>query len=305
MDKLDLYNDALLLLGQRQLASLTEDREPRHRLDGAYSRAAINYCLELVRPNFASKTATLDSPGAGTTFTSTHSMPADYVTMVMPYSDQKLDQEINRYIIEGNSLKCDYDTVYLRYIAEEDDINNWTPAFFRVVAAYLATQTCSRLSPDDQDAIKAEYLQRLASAQDIEQAKTPKPRSSATSVTMSDSWRRIYNDALQIMGLDEITSNSDDSNRRTKLDKALDAGIVADLLEDTGWQFGFQSVKIQHDPSVNPAWGHQYAIPKPIDLHRLDGLYTDEHMSHTLIHYEDHSGYWFTGCDTLYCRYRS
>lgn len=305
MDQLDLYNDALLLLGQRQLADLTEDREPRHRLDGAYNRDAIGYCLELVQPQFASLTAKLDSPAAAATFDYSHTFPADYVSLVGVFSDARLDQEVNRYIIEAGSLLADYDTVYLRYITSDIDIGSWSPSFFKVVSAYLARETATRLSPDDYEKLDLKFKERVSSAQQIEAAKVPDPRSSAPRGTLTESWRKIYNDALQILGAPEITNNDDDSNRRVQLDRTLDSGLIDDLLEDTSWQFGYQSVQIHYDPSKEPDWGHKYALPKPADLHRLDGLYTDEFLQVALTRYDDHNGLWFCGYQVIYCQYIS
>ena len=61
VDKEALYNNALLLIGQRRLLNITEDREPRYLLDDAYDLGAIEYCLEVVKPVFSRKTATLNS----------------------------------------------------------------------------------------------------------------------------------------------------------------------------------------------------------------------------------------------------
>lgn len=305
IDQLGLYNDALLILGQTQLTSLTEDREPRYRLDGAYSRDAVRYCLELIKPNFASKTAILSTPGAGSTFDYVHTFPGDYVTVITPFSDKKLDQEINRYTIEGKTLLCDYDIVYLRYTSDGYAITDWTASFFRVMGAYLARECATRLSPDEFAKVEATFEKRVAEAQALEQAKTPDPRSSSTTVTLTNAWRKVYNDALLIMGLDEITSNTDDSNRRTKLDRSLDVGLVADMLEDTGWQFGMTSVEIQFDPSAEPSWGYQRALRKPTDMHRLDGIYTDEYMRVPLRLYKDEGDYWFCDYDGLYVSYIS
>lgn len=305
IDQLGLYNDALLILGQRALSSLTEDREPRHLLDGAYTRDAVRYCLELVQPNFASKTAILSTPTSGVTFDNVHPLPADYVTVIEPFSDNKLDQAISRYVIEGKTLLSDYDTVYLRYISDGYLITDWAPSFFRVVGAYLARELCIRLSPDEQEVIQATFDKRVKEAQALEARKTPANRSSASTLTLTNVWRAIYNDALLIMGLEEITSNTDDSNRRVKLDTALNAGLVADLLEDTSWQFGQTTVEIQFNPSVEPPFGHQRAFDKPDDLHRLDGMYRDEYLNRPLKQYVDEGGRWFCEYDEIWVTYIS
>lgn len=57
--KLSLYNDTLILLGQRVLSTDTEDRPNRHKLDSLYNNGAVDYCLEVVKPKFASKLVSL------------------------------------------------------------------------------------------------------------------------------------------------------------------------------------------------------------------------------------------------------
>lgn len=310
LDQLGLYNDALLLLGQRALADLTEDREPRRRLDGVYNRAAVEYCLELVQPNFAAQTTTLSSPAAATTFDWSHDKPSDYVTIVQDddgtgavYSDAKLDQPINRYVIENDAILADYETIHIRYIRSGTSISDWTPSFFRVVGAFLARELATRLSPDEHDRVDAIFARRVNEANSLERAKVPLKRSSEPTSTLTIPWRRIYNDALLIMGLEEINANNDDSNRRAKLDRALNADLVESLLEDAGWQFGQLSTKIQYDPSAEPAWGFTRAHAKPLDMHRLDGIFQDEYQRVPLKHYKDEGQYWFCDLDAIYVTY--
>lgn len=309
MDVLDLYNEALLLLGQRQLASITEDREPRHRLDGAYNRLAVEYCLQIVQPSFAGTTVKLGSPVPGTTFTYTHALPTDEVDVISVFSDQSLDQPITRYIKEGGAISCDYDTIWVRYISNAlaMDIDAWPAAFFKVVGAYLALQTATRLSPDEYEKIELKFQQRVQISKDTDGIKTSGPsgssRPSASTGTMTEPWRHVYNDALMIMGLPEITTAKDDSNRRRKLDIVLDVGLVDDLLSDSGWQFGFDTVKIYFDPSIDPAFGHRYAMEKPADLHRIDGVYTDEHLTTAVRDYQDEDKYLYVPYQYIYLTY--
>ena len=309
VDKLSLYNNALLLIGQRSLSSLTEDREPRHLLDASYALDAIEYCLEVVRPVFARKTQLISTVtvSAEHDLDNVHTLPADYISIVGVYSDAKLDQEINRYIIEGNTLSCEYSTIYLRYITSDvvTDFTNWVPSFSRVVAAYLAREISIKLSPDKTEDMNALLAERIDAAASLDSAREPVERSSVTTNTLTNEWRQIYNDALIIMGLDEITTNTDDSNRRTKLDRVLDAGIVSDELEDTSWIFSTTSTKSQYDPSVEPAWGYRRAHQKPTDMHRIDGIFYDEYMQQPLKEYKDEGDWIFTDQDEYYLQYVS
>lgn len=309
VDKLALYNNALLLIGQRSLSSLTEDREPRHLLDASYALDAIEYCLEVVEPVFARKTALISSVtvSAEHDLDNVHTLPTDYISIVGVYSDAKLDQEINRYIIEGNTLACEYQSIHLRYMSSDavTTFTYWSPAFSRVVAAYLAREISIKLAPDKTDAMNALLAERIQIAKEIDTEKEPQLRSSVTTNTLTNEWRLIYNDALIIMGLDEITTNTDDSNRRTKLDRVLDAGIVSDELEDTSWIFSTTSTKSQYDPSVEPAWGYQRAHEKPTDMHRIDGIFYDEYMHQPLKNYKDEGDWIFTDEDEYYLQYVS
>jgi len=77
-NQLELYNNALLLIGQRKLSSTTEAIESRYALDNSYDSEAVRYCLELARPAFATTTSTLSSGTAGTSFAYTHTLPCGY-----------------------------------------------------------------------------------------------------------------------------------------------------------------------------------------------------------------------------------
>lgn len=307
IDQETVYVNALTLLGQRRLSSLTENREPRHVLDGIWNLGAVDYCLEIVQPTFAAKTTKLTSSTTSTEhdFDNVFTLPSDYISIVGVYSDANLDQEINRYIIEGLTLACNYSTIYVRYTSNGYAISTWSASFARVVAGYLAREAADRLAPAKLEKLQQDFIDKVEAARSLESEKEPQLRSSKSVVTLSNAWRNIYNDALLIMGLDEITANDDDSNRRAKLDRALNANLVESLLEDTGWVFGLTSTKIEYNASVEPSWGYNRAHDKPSDLHRLNGIYHDEYMRSPLKYYMDEGNYWFTDEDTIYIQYIS
>lgn len=315
VDKLAIYNNALLLLGQRSLASLTEDRKPRHLLDAAYDLGAPEYCLEIVQPDFASKTAKLNSPviSAVHDLDSVHTLPTDYLTLVKNphddtdtgvFSDAKLDQPVSRYIIEGNTIACEHATLYLRYVANTLTLTDWTPSFVRVLAAYLAREISINIAPDEYSKLNDLFIDRVEAARGLEADREP-PRTNATTVTLTNAWRKIYNDALLVLGLDGITTNNDDSNRRTKLDRTLDSDLVADILEDTGWTFALTSAKSTYNSSLEPEWGYQRVHEQPTDLHRISGLFLDEYMNSPLKDYKDEGDYFFCGYDDIFIQYVS
>lgn len=306
IDKLTLYNNALLLLGQRKLSSLTEDRTPRHDLDLVWDLGADDYCLEIVKPVFSRLTDKLTSSSTSTEhdLDNVFTLPSDYVTVVGVYSDAVLDQPVSRYIIEDDTLACNHATIYLRYVSNGRALANWSPSFARVVAAYLAREVCIKISPERYEEIQSIYVDRVEIAKTLEDEKEP-DRSSKPTVSLSNDWRHIYNDALMILGLDEITANDDDSNRRSKIDRVVDAGVVEDLLEDTGWTFALKSTKLQYDSSLEPSWGYDYVFGKPTDLHRIDGLFQDEYMYSPLKYYRDEGSYFFADVQEMYLQYLS
>ncbi len=84
VDKLAVYNHALTLVGQRKLSAVDEDRPSRHDLDAVWDLDATQYILEIVKPKFASKTVTLNSPAAATehSLSQVHTLPDDYLNII-------------------------------------------------------------------------------------------------------------------------------------------------------------------------------------------------------------------------------
>lgn len=57
--KLSLYNDANLILGERKLRSVSENRPSRRRLDTVWDGGGVRYCLEQGLWNHAMETQAL------------------------------------------------------------------------------------------------------------------------------------------------------------------------------------------------------------------------------------------------------
>ncbi|MCG7985063.1 MAG: hypothetical protein JAY90_20225 [Candidatus Thiodiazotropha lotti] len=309
IDKLSLYNKALILLGQEGLEAIDDDRAGRHHLDAVYSLDAVKYCLQIVKPNFARKTAKLTT----STVSNVHdlnrsfSLPSDFVEIVDVYTDSNLDQPLSRYLREANQIQCAYTTIYVRYISSthEETYTYWTPAFANVVATYLAREASVKIDSSKFEKLDEKFTDRVEIAKTLDLENEPANRASVSTVTLSDDWRTIYNDALMVMGLEEITTNTDDSNRKTKLDRVLDAYLVQDLLEDIGWTFAQKSTKAYYDPSLEPSWGYRHVFKKPDDLGRIKGLFHDEHFQAGIKYYEDEGGNFYCDNDVIYIKYVS
>jgi hypothetical protein len=307
IDQLSIYNNALFLLGERKLATITETRKPRYDLDTIYDLGAVDYCLEIIKPVFATTTAVLTTSVASTQhdLDNVFTLPAGFVDIVGVYSDSKLDQPISRYIIDASTLACEYSTIYIRYITNTIAISTWSPSFARVVSAYLAREYAETIAPDEFEKAEKTFNDRVEAALALERGKEPAERSKQTTTTLTNTLRHIYNDALSILGLPKIVANDDDSNRRSALDTAWDAELIRSLLEDIGWTFAIETQKSQYDPSLEPEWGYSRVHAVPSDLLRLDGVFTDEYLRFPLKYYFDEGDNLYTDYDEIYIQYVS
>lgn len=143
--KLALYNRALRRLGERRLASLTEDRKPRHELDEIYADGFIKGLLEKAHWNFATRAIeqTYESdiePEFG--YLRVFTKPSDWVKTSAFCSDEYFLAPINAYADEAGYWHCDYDTIYVRYVSDDSeygsDLGAWPEAFTHWAGVRLA-----------------------------------------------------------------------------------------------------------------------------------------------------------------------
>jgi hypothetical protein len=102
--QLDVYNDALLLCGERFLASLTEEREPRRLLDRVWASNGVRTCLEMGQWNFAMRSVQIDydsgvQPAWG--YNRAFAKPTDWVLTSGLCSDEFMRSPLTRYIDEA------------------------------------------------------------------------------------------------------------------------------------------------------------------------------------------------------------
>lgn len=145
--QLQIYNAALDLCGERALATLTEDREPRYLLDNVWARGGVRYCLEQGQWNFAMRTVMLDydpsiAPDFG--YRKAFSLPDDLVQIANVASDEYFNEPLRAYQKEGQELYCDLETIYIRFVSDDDtfgfDYSLWPESFREYVEAYFASK---------------------------------------------------------------------------------------------------------------------------------------------------------------------
>lgn len=146
--QLGLYNEALRLIGERQLASLTENREPRRVLDNIWNDGAVNYCLEQGLWNFAMRAVQIDAsttaiPNFG--YTNAFDKPSDHIRTAGVAEDEFFNTPLTAYMEEVGFWFASLDPIYIRYVSNAasygNDLTRWPQTFTKYVAAYLAAES--------------------------------------------------------------------------------------------------------------------------------------------------------------------
>jgi hypothetical protein len=148
-DKLAMYNGALARLGERRLASLTENRKPRRLLDDAWGadNNAVRYLLERGEWNFAVKaveSAYTPSVEPDFGFARAHTKPSDFVRLAAMSDEARFLNSLSdrEYVDEAGYWFTDYDTLFVRYVSDDTDygMNSaaWPEAFRNALEAWLA-----------------------------------------------------------------------------------------------------------------------------------------------------------------------
>lgn len=165
--QLDLYNGALRILGERKLASLSENREPRRLLDEAWASGAsegqVRLCLEMGQWTFATRTVQLDySPSVSPDFGYRYAFdfPEDWVRTIGVYSDSNCIQPLLQYVAERRYWYAPQQTIYVQYVSSHStyggDMSLWPELFIQTVQAALAMEIAGNLTQSEGKVQKAE-----------------------------------------------------------------------------------------------------------------------------------------------------
>jgi hypothetical protein len=155
-DQLSIYNGALLIIGERFLASLTEEREPRRLLDFVWSDNGVKECLEAGQWNFAMRSSQIDydpavDPDFG--YNRAFSKPDDWVLTSSVCADEFFRSPLTRYVDEAGYWYSDLDTIFVRYVSSSVsygmNLGLWPEAFTKYVQSYFASRIILRMSNSD------------------------------------------------------------------------------------------------------------------------------------------------------------
>lgn len=154
--QLSLYNGALRLLGERKLASLTEDRGPRYLLDDVWDDGAVRRCLEAGQWTFAIRKIEVDASTSVEPqidqYTYAFEKPSDLVRLA-GISASASGDPLTDYDFAGGFFFANFDPLFIRYVSDDasygGDYSLWPESFIDYVQAFLASEIAPRLTASD------------------------------------------------------------------------------------------------------------------------------------------------------------
>lgn len=173
--KLSLYNGALLVLGERKLGSLAEERAPRRRLDTVWDGGAVKYCLQQGLWNFAIDTISLTySPSVtipdGFPYLYAFDKPENWVRTAIVSDDGQFINKRFDYVDQGAYWFANPDTIWVKHVSDHTsfggDLSLWPENFTTYVEHYFAFKICKATSNSgtDRDALEARCKRLLSQA---------------------------------------------------------------------------------------------------------------------------------------------
>lgn len=271
--KLSVLNDALRLLGDARLATLTDDTEARYELDASWDRS-VNVVFAASFWRFAFTTETLTHNGA------LAALPGFSYRFALPALPYRLHsvfiQSGGRDLPidcrqEGAVLHANKETgVVIRYVddAAAADLTKWPEVFARAVAAYLAFDLAGRISQDPQAPQAAfDLWQRyLGEAQ-------------AAEAVPADPWL-----------LPQLSGDFNAAARH--------------ILKQGFWRFAMRSASITQTPGT-PSRGFTYVFDMPSDWIKTQSLFRISDNREVPFDVREHGTKWSADVDSLTVRYLS
>lgn len=163
--KLEVYNLSLIHLGERRLASLSEDRGPKRELDSVWD-ASVRYCLEGGMWNFAKRVVSIDKstdvvPEFG--YTNAFEKPDDWIRTMRVAEHDRFDPPLLDVQDEAGVWYANCDPLYVEYVSNGEDyggnLSKWQESFADYVALRLAQLTCVPITSSEE---KIDRINRAA-----------------------------------------------------------------------------------------------------------------------------------------------
>lgn len=179
--QLALYNGALTELGERNIASLSENREPRRVLDDVYA-GVVAECLEAGQWSFAVRTIQIEADPSLTTdfgYQNVFTKPDDWVRTVGLSASEYFNPPLIGYKDEASYWLADIDPLYVMYVSNDSsyglNLGIWPASFAKYVTLSLAQQICRRITSNKTDSEMLEKAQTKAKREALNKDAFNKP----------------------------------------------------------------------------------------------------------------------------------
>ena len=182
-DQLSLYNIGLRFIGERELANISENREPRRLLDGTWNAGdgAVKFFLENGYWNFATRAVKIDKSASVTPafgHPNAFDVPTDYVKLVQISGNEFFNDALTNYEQEGDYFYASIDPIYMRYVSDHadygNDLSKWPQHFTRWAGSWLGVQVAPRLKNDvDLDKLEKREHKLLVRARSKDASEEP------------------------------------------------------------------------------------------------------------------------------------
>ena len=156
--QLVLYNIALYAVGERNVASTDEDREPKRLLDEIWTRGAngaVGYALEQGQWLFASRTQALTASTSVTPsfgFSFAFGKPTDMTRLTNISTSADFGTDLFYYRFESTSIYSNSSLIWVEYTSNStvygNNLSLWPETFTMWMGHWLATQMAPRLKND-------------------------------------------------------------------------------------------------------------------------------------------------------------
>jgi hypothetical protein len=150
--KLGIYNRALIAMGERTLASLVEEVEPRRVLDDLYPDC-LQFALEQGMWNFAMRNAALTPAGGGDmNYANVFTKPTDLVHLFLASEAAAYNLPlVNDFIDQQGQWFSNAATLYVRYSSNDvtdggANLAKWSQTFTTYFVHLLAAWAAIRIS---------------------------------------------------------------------------------------------------------------------------------------------------------------
>lgn len=152
VDKLSVYNLTMVLIAERRLGSLSENREPRRVLDDLWDHV-VQECLEEAQWNFMLRAIQTDAsstvtPAFGWNYA--FNKPDDWLRTTIVSTVETFMPPLLDFNDETGFWYANFTPLFVKYQSNDPqyglNLGAWTANFTKYVSYLLAEYACSRLA---------------------------------------------------------------------------------------------------------------------------------------------------------------